>query len=222
MDAVQLATNPIDAVSNRLGVPYKYLGLFLRNLYEGKSPIDGFDLGDLPLVGPVWQRFGGNALFDSTVKTAVDKVEDSGNILNMLPSMFSTAYLNPTRAEDVKTPEQMEKFLYKQKMLYQKYDVENGTSQVYLNIRRNKTYPRKMSFKRTPVWKAINNYKQPTRRYQNYYTTQRNIDRFARNNVYKRLYTTTGYSRMALNMGPTTAKNLKYRIAAIRNMYRYK
>ena len=220
IDAVSLASNPVDSISNRLGVPYKYLGLLLRNLYEGKNPTEGFDLGDLPLVGPVWQRFGGNKLFDSTVKTAVDKVEDSGNILNMLPSLFSTVYLNPMRAEDVKTPEQMQKFLYKQKMLYQKYGVEDGaaTSQVYLNIRRNKTYPRKISFKRTPVWKAINNYKQPTKRHQSYYTTQRNIDRFARSNVYERLYTTSGYSRMALNMGPTTAKNLKYRIAAIKNM----
>ena len=114
-------------------------------------------------------------------------------------------------------------------MLYKKYNIDGGTdiSQVYYNIRRNNMYPRKIKFKRTPTWKMVNTYKQPTKRYQSYYTTQRSIDRLARSNVYERLYTPSGYSRIALNrialnMGPTTTKNLKYRVAAIRNMFRYK
>lgn len=225
MDAVTLITNPYDAVKDRLTVPIEYMGLFLRNLYEGKKPYEGFKLGDLPLVGPVLQRYGADKLIDPTVKTAVEKVEDSGFLLNaVIPSMFSTAYLNPTRVEDIKTPEQMQKFLYKQKMLYKKYNIDGGTdiSQVYRNIRKNNMYPRKIKFKHTPTWKVVNTYKQPTERYQTYYTTQRNIDRLARSNVYERLYTPSGYSRMALNMGPTTTKNLKYRVAAIRNMFRYK
>ena len=225
MDAVTLITNPYDAVKDRITVPIEHMGLFLRNLYEGKKPYEGFKLGDLPLVGPVLQRYGADKLIDPTVKTAIEKVEDSGFLLNaVIPSMFSTAYLNPTRVEDIKTPEQMQKFLYKQKMLYKKYNIDGGTdiSQVYRNIRKNNMYPRKIKFKHTPTWKVVNTYKQPTKRYQSYYTTQRNIDRLARSNVYERLYTPSGYSRMALNMGPTTTKNLKYRVAAIRNMFRYK
>lgn len=225
MDAVNLVTNPVDAVTNRLLPPYEHLGSWLWALANGEQYFKPSMLNDLPIVGPMLQRYAITGLNDPTVKSVIDKVEDSGNVMNaVLPSLFSTAYLNPTRIEDVKTPEQLERFLYRQKYLYEKFGVDTAdrVAKIYTNMYRNKMYPRKMPARKTHAWKQATSYRTATRRYQTYHTSQRSIDRHARNDIYKDLYTTSGYSRMALNLGPTTSKNLKYRIAAIKNMYRYK
>jgi hypothetical protein len=224
MDAVNLVFNPTDSIAQRMIPPVQFVGDWLWSLVDEKQSFK-FDPNVVPIVGPLWQRFAGDALFNPTVKTVIDKVQDSDNILNgIIPSMFSTAYLSPTRIEDVKTPEQLERFLYKQKFLYQKYGLEQDryVSNIYLNMRRNKIYPRKFKVYKSNKWKAATNYKQHNPNYQTYYTTQRSIDRQARGTIYEKLYTAKGYSRIALNMGPTTSKNLKHRIAAIKNMYRYR
>jgi len=188
MDAVNLVSNPLDAVSNRLLPPYEYLGNWLWALANGETNFKPINIGDLPIAGPMLQRYAVDSLHDNTVKSVINKVEDSGNIMNaVLPSLFSTAYLNPTQLKDVKTPEQLERFLYRQKYLYEKFGIGDGetVSKVYTNMYRNKTYPRKMPVKKTYAWKQATTYKHTTKRYQTYHTTQRSIDRQARGNLYK-------------------------------------
>ena len=222
MDAVSLLSNPGDTVAQRLLPPYKQLGDWLNQLAAGKPLTWGMAAADIPVFGSLSQRLGLQSLVDPTVKNPLEKTADSGLMLNMLPSLFSTAYTSPIDPDEALTAQQYKQLITRRTLNRQRYGLTEGYSpvRIYTYLQEQKHYPKTIKVRKTRAYNQITNYYRDN--YTNYHGTQRSIDRRSRSTLYLKHYTQTGYSRLELQRAKTTGKNLKYKIQNIKAMYRYR